>query len=358
MMARADSNNFNPIRLFAAWLVLFSHSYHLSGQPYAEPLMRLTGNQMTFGTFAVGVFFAISGYLITGSAYSRSTLWSFLDARIRRIFPALIAVLLLSALVLGPLMTQLPLSDYFASSAVATYVLRNAALWRLQFELPGVFAANPYGAAVNGSLWTLPIEFGLYLAVGAAVWLLRQLGQGGSRLLPCIAAATACVLAWGLLLSGRHSGLFLLLPYFMVGALCQLWRAQLPLHGGVALALGLLWAAVTALELPGFAVVACLAISYGSLWIGRHPHWILPFSTERVGDLSYGVYLYAFPLQQTLIALGVATPGMLTLAATPLALAFAWLSWHAVEERFLAPRRRGSHPVPAPSVAPLQKAGS
>ncbi|UGQ47641.1 acyltransferase family protein [Massilia endophytica] len=358
MIARADNNNFNPIRLAAAWLVLFSHSYHLSGLPYAEPLMRLTGNQMTFGTFAVGVFFAISGYLITGSAYSRSSLRSFLDARIRRIFPALIAVLLLTALVLGPLMTLLPLSDYFASSAVATYVLRNAALLRLQYELPGVFAGNPYGAAVNGSLWTLPIEFGLYLAVGAAVWLLRRTGQGGSRLLPGIAAAAACLLAWGLLLSGRSSGTYLLIPYFMVGALCQLWRGWLPLHGGAAAALGLLWAAAAAFELPGFAVFACLAISYGALWIGRHPRWILPFSTERWGDLSYGVYLYAFPIQQTLVALGVAGPAAVTLAATPLVLACAWLSWHLVEARCLAPRRRGSHPVPAPGVAPLQKAGS
>lgn len=335
--AQAPLNNFNVIRLVAAWLVLFSHSYHLVGQGGREPLMALTGGKMTLGTLAVGVFFVISGYLITASAYARPGLRPFLAARVRRIFPALALVVLLCALVLGPVMTTLAGAEYFAAPAVLTYVARNLTLWRLQYELPGVFAANPYGAAVNGSLWTLPIEFALYLAIGCGVAALRLIGRARDLALPLAALGLACVAGWALVLHGTRSGAALLVPYFMLGAGYRLARRWLPLRGALAALLLLVWAVGAWRDAPWFPVAACLAISYGTLWLALHPRWVVPLDTARVGDLSYGIYLFAFPWQQTLLALLPQRDPLVLCALASLAtLPCAWLSWHLVEQRFVA----------------------
>ena len=345
--ATLPRNNFGLIRLLAAWLVLFSHSYHLTGSGGAEPLMLLSGGKMTFGTLAVGVFFSISGYLITASAYTRPGLAVFLQARVRRIFPALILVVVLSALVLGVAMSTLTPNEYFARPKVWTYIARNISLLRLQYDLPGVFAATPYGPAVNGSLWTLPIEFALYLAVGGTVWTLRQLRRQDALWLPLLLAAAVCFVCWGLVLRGSQSGAALLVPYFMLGAVCRIARRHLPMHGTIATALALALVAVVYADSSLFPVAASLTISYGTLWIARHEHWIAPLDLSRVGDLSYGIYLFAFPLQQTVIALGLADgPLALCLAASALTLPAAWLCWHGLEQHFVdvAPVSPPRHP--------------
>lgn len=354
--ALVPANNFNVIRLVAAWLVLFSHGYHLTGFGAAEPLLLLTNGKMTLGTLAVGVFFSISGYLITASAFARPSFLSFLNARARRIFPALSLVVILCALLLGPMMSTLDMAQYFSSPSPLTYVLRNLSLFHLQWGLPGVFAATPYGAVVNGSLWTLPIEFALYLAVGVGVLGLRKLGWQQGLLLPLLAICGVCLLCWFFVLRGSQSGAALLIPYFMLGAAARLCH-RLPLRGAVAAALLAVLLLGELAELKTFPVLASCTISYSTLWLARHPQWVLPFSTERIGDLSYGIYLFAFPVQQTIVALGLArTPSMLTLVATLLVLPLAWATWHGIERRWVQTRPpRGEAAVkldtaPAPAV--------
>ncbi|MET3132125.1 peptidoglycan/LPS O-acetylase OafA/YrhL [Oxalobacteraceae bacterium GrIS 1.11] len=342
--ASTQGNNFNLIRLLAAWLVLFSHSYHLTGFGAAEPLYHLTAEKLTFGTLAVGVFFSISGYLITASAYARASFVEFLIARMRRIFPALIAVVLLSALLLGPAMSSLGAADYFANHAALTYIIRNITMFRLQYTLPGVFETNPLSAAVNGSLWTLPVEFSLYLAVGGGVLVLRRLGLLKRSVLPLCALAATCLWCWYAVLHGSKSGTLLLVPYFMLGAICRICRDRLLLNGWVGIALWIALALSMLVEWNVFPIVAGIAISYNTLWIARHPRWVLPFNTERIGDLSYGIYLFAFPVQQTIIALHpAATPMLLCALATLLVVPLAWLTWHGIEQRFVASR------APAPA---------
>jgi enterobacterial common antigen flippase len=334
-----SADNFNFLRLLAAWLVLFSHAYHLTGAAAAEPLLVLTSGKMTLGTLAVGMFFSISGYLITGSAYARSSLRSFLSARFRRIFPGLAVVVALSALALGPLMTSLNFTEYFSNTLVLTYVLRNLSLFHLQYGLPGVFDATPYGAVVNGSLWSLPIEFALYLATGASVVALRVLGWLRRPLIPLLAIAVTSLTCWYLVLQGSTSGAALLIPYFMLGSAFRLSQRGLALQG--AIAASLLVAVMLGLlaNWKVFPVLACCAISYCTLWLAGHRTWIVPFNAERIGDLSYGIYLFAFPVQQTILALGLAhTPEMLTLVATLLVLPLAWATWHGIERRFVLAR--------------------
>lgn len=334
-----SADNFNFLRLLAAWLVLFSHAYPLTGAGAAEPLLALTSGKMTLGTLAVGMFFSISGYLITGSAYARSSFGSFLSARVRRIFPALTVVVVLSAIALGPLMTSLSLIHYFSNTSVLTYVLRNLSLFHLQYGLPGVFDATPYGAVVNGSLWTLPIEFALYLAIGASVFGLRLLGWQQRPLIPLLAIGAISLTCWYLLLQGSTSGAVLLIPYFMLGSACRLSRRWLAFKGVIAASLLAMAMLGSLANWKIFPMLASCAISYGTLWFAGNRNWIVPFNAERIGDLSYGIYLFAFPVQQTVLALGLAhTPEMLALVATLLVLPLAWGTWRGIERHFVRAR--------------------
>jgi peptidoglycan/LPS O-acetylase OafA/YrhL len=158
-------NNFDLIRLFAAALVVFSHSCILTDGNYShEPLSILTGGSYALGRIAVDIFFVISGFLITMSFESTNSLPNFLWKRCLRIFPALIVLLFLTTFIIGPIATALPLHEYFSRDDTYAY-LTNVRLFRLQYSLPRVFENNPYPNAVNGSLWTLAYEFVCYLLV-------------------------------------------------------------------------------------------------------------------------------------------------------------------------------------------------
>ncbi len=154
-------NSFDLLRLLAAAAVVFHHVAPLSGRP----AQRLFSTD--FGELGVGVFFVISGYLVTASWRRTPRLWTFLKKRLLRIEPALVASLAVTALVLGAFATTLPPADYFRAPQVWLYVVRNALLYPVTYELPGVFTHNPLPAVVNGSLWTLRLEFSFYLGVAA-----------------------------------------------------------------------------------------------------------------------------------------------------------------------------------------------
>ena len=160
-------NNFDFIRFVAAAMVIFSHTYAVLKDNSSEPLSGATGF-ITFGSLAVEIFFIVSGYLVCKSLLMRSSPLAFVEARILRIFPALIICCASCTLVLGPILTRLPLGEYFGAAQTWHYLFDNATLLKLQWFLPGVFEHNPLPGVVNGSLWTLPTEFKMYLALLAA----------------------------------------------------------------------------------------------------------------------------------------------------------------------------------------------
>jgi len=162
------TNHFDVIRLIASILVVFSHSFNLShgkvlGKQY-EPLMQLSRGKITLGGIAVLVFFVISGFLITASFDKDKNLLSFFRKRCLRIYPGLIVVVILTAFVLGPLMTELPLWDYFKNPETYSYLLNNIGFIRYQDFLPGVFQYNIVPNYINGSLWTLKYELLCYIS--------------------------------------------------------------------------------------------------------------------------------------------------------------------------------------------------
>ena len=349
------NNNFHLLRMVAASAVLFSHAFPLStGARQDEPLRAALG--CTFGSIAVDLFFLISGMLVTLSLVRRGSAVEFAKARFFRIWPGLIAAILFVMLLIGPAVTTLSPSDYFTSRHTMKYLLFNMFLLRGASDLPGVFSTNPWPDAVNGSLWTLPAEVRCYLALLAVWFAVRQLNWTGARLRQ-VATAVWVVLfawfAWTLRSSTVEESPLHLWLMFSSGTLLYLYREHIvmsPLHLAGALALLVLSAG----HAMAFGLVYALALPYVMLCAAYLPRGAI-LQYNRLGDYSYGVYIYAYPVQQTLMHLqpGLGPIGLFA-ASMAVTLALAVLSWHLIEKpamRLARPRRERA-PVVAATTTP------
>jgi len=351
-------NNFDALRLVAAVSVVFSHSFLIAeGTQDHEWLIRLTGNQSILGLVGVFVFFAVSGFLVTQSFEQTGDLWRFLAKRALRIFPGLFVATLLSAFVLGPLVTTLPLGAYLSRVEPYQYVIGNTLLDQTVHELPGVaFVNNPVGLEINGSLWTLRLEFAMYLMV-LVLGLLRWLSLRTAMAL--LAFGIACLHfemlypleKWGWFFE-LLSGWGWLVGFFAAGMVLYKLRHTRIFDGRVALVA--LAGLVLSVPLRQFIVLFPLFGCYLALWLALTPR--LPvISAARFGDLSYGIYIYGWPAEAAVIWLfgGRAAWWQVFLLALPAAATLAFLSWHLVERRALR-LKPGSKRAPA---APRREAG-
>lgn len=325
-------NNFNLIRIVAAGAVVVSHAFPIAlGEGTPEPFQQATGRSL--GWIAVAIFFAISGFLITRSFDRKSRITRWLSARVMRLFPALIVVLALTALVYGPIFTTLPIGMYFSDPATYAYIPRNLSLAFLQFELPGVFVGNPLPGAINGSLWTLVHEVACY----AGVLALGLSGMLASRRRFAVFLAIYFTAVFATALSAIEASLphrlvtfrDLSLP-FVFGIMLYRWRAHVPLSWIAGAALGGFAWLMSGTPYFDFAFVA--AIAYATFLIAYRVTG--PVRTyNRAGDYSYGLYIYAFPVQQAVAALtGDHGPAHNMIVSLPATLLLAVLSWHWVEK--------------------------
>jgi len=314
-------NNFNLIRLIAAWAVIYGHSYAVSAENGQDVIIQLLGFKFA-GGIAVDVFFVISGFLIAASL-ERNRLPSFLISRALRILPGLVVCIAVCAFVIGPLLTTVP--DYWHRPEVWKYFLLNASLSKnTQYFLPGVFETLR-SHAINGSLWSLPIEARLYLWLGL-IGLLSL--NRASRFNPIF----ILLITVGFLLLTRSplppdkSNLAYCRAFFFVGAFAWINRASIPLSWPLLFAILVLAAGLHGTD--NFYIGYFLALSYGTLFLAFVPK--LPIIRHH--DLSYGLYLYGWPSQQLVQTLAPTTGALMnTLWATLLAGMFAAASWFLVE---------------------------
>ena len=339
-VAGGRDNNFNLIRMIAASGVLVSHAFPIaSGTATRQPFEDLTG--YTLGWICVAVFFAISGFLITRSFDRTSRLENWFSARVMRLFPALLVVTVLTALIYGPVFTRLALADYARDLQTLTYVPRNVTLAKLQYDLPGVFLDHPYPRAINGSLWTLIHEVVCYFGVFLA-GILGALRSKRFFALLC-SAYFAAYFATGFapladVLPSKLAAFRMLSYPFVIGMMLYVWRDRVVLSWLVAAAL-----AAAAAVLHGtwlFQPLFVLAIAYATFVLAYRPGGFVRRYND-LGDFSYGMYVFAFPVQQAAIALaGPMTPAMNMAVAFPVTLLLAIISWHVVEKPALD-RRHG-----------------
>ena len=340
---RRRDNNLDALRLGGALLVVLGHSYVVLAKPMAPP--TIFGQPLH--ALGVHVFFIISGHLITKSWQRRPDWRSYFAARALRIFPALIVAVVLTAFVVGTVFTTLPTSDYLSDPSTWLY-LKNALLQPV-FGLPGVFVDLPYPYVLNGSLWTLPVEFACYLVVPLVLLLPRRLHVPAVGLFALISIALHLRVWPDVDVLGFFTSSSVGEPwiFFAGGMLCALLLERHAFRLDVAL-LGL------------FAVTIVSAVDAG---LGTYVLWaVLPYSTlalglastpvlrraSRYGDFSYGLYIYAFPVQQVVVAtLGVRGIAANAVAVVVATLVLAALSWHLVEAPALRVKTRFEKRFPA-----------
>jgi peptidoglycan/LPS O-acetylase OafA/YrhL len=321
----SSRNNFDLVRFGLAMTVCLVHASVLSAQPALAIIQQLLSSEV-----AVQGFFAVSGFLIVMSYERSSSLKSYAEKRVRRLVPAYITVIVLSAIVLRPLSSA---PEFYFTHDWWAYLAANLSYLNfLHLDLPGVFQDNVL-TAVNGALWTLKIEIAFYIAVPLLIWAIRRVGAA-----PVVVVTYLLSTAYALRVQGslQHQ-----LPgelrFFMAGTACYYGWPVLQQH----------WKAIA-------AAAACVLVADKFLPLGLLTPAAVGVLTicagmfcflgdfGRYGDFSYGVYILHFPIIQTLTQVGVFawSPWCGLLLAVAIALLGAMILWHTIESRFL--HRHGS----------------
>ena len=335
---QSRNNNFNLIRFISASLVLYSHHFILVNTGNnIEPFSNVG---MTLGQIAVDIFFITSGLLITASYYANTSLLSFVRARILRIYPALIICVLFCILIVGTIYTTLPLSEYFSDPQTFKFLKRNSLLINdITYELPGVFTENHVKNAINGSLWTLPYEVKMYAILPLILiftgfiskklnitWLVKYL--------LLVLTVASIILNTFNQDNGVIDHFTRLFSLFFTGASVYLWRDKIHLSWK-AFFLCFIALVFAYFSPKHFLLIYSFCLPYILLVVAYAPSgFIRKFNT--FGDYSYGIYIYAFPVQQSLVAIKPELSNFaIFLLSFVITILLAIMSWHFIERPFL-----------------------
>jgi peptidoglycan/LPS O-acetylase OafA/YrhL len=340
------NNGLNLVRLVLAAAVLVAHGWYIAGDGVGP---QLAGENM--GGWAVFGFFAISGYLITGSRLTKP-LGHYIVHRVARIFPAFLVNLVVTAVVFAPVgywWLHRTLDGFLTTPTTPiAYVISNVTLRINAYDVAGTPGGIPYPGAWNGSLWSLYYEFLCYVVVAVlgSISIFRRSAWAMTGAFAVSVAAHAGM-SWLVPYTQGHVDvvyLAKLLPFFLGGGILYMVRERLPLTWPLALA-----AAATSLALTLWLgswgpQLSGILIAYVILWVGA----VLPCpAVIRRHDVSYGVYIYAFPVQQLLATAGAHqwNLALFDLVAFVCTLPFAIASWLLIERRVMRRARTSTTPA-------------
>jgi peptidoglycan/LPS O-acetylase OafA/YrhL len=330
-----NKNNLDCLRLILASIVAFFHCYALSNIPALSPLGRYLSPH-----FAVKGFFVISGMLIYRSYIRSSSIRSYLEKRVRRIYPAYFTIIALAALLLPLTSASFPAHSF--GFGYWKYIAANLVFLNfLAPNLPGVFTANSL-SGVNGALWTLKIEVAFYLFVPVIHFFCRRYG---TKLVIGILMVLSSIWKYGFIfLAAAHPDHPLYakmdvqfpaqLVYFLAGIVLLTAFDHLKHY---FLAISVL--AISLYLVDHFFTGEKLDLLWISGVVFAFGFWHYLGNFSKYGDFSYGVYIVHWPILQTLISFRLADKlPPLAFLALSLFLIFlaALLMWHLVEKRFLA----------------------
>lgn len=324
-------NHFNLCRLLGALYIAFAHSVLISGlEPYyLEHNPRYLHLLAFIGHNALRLFFVFSGVLVAMSLDTRRSLSGYAAARILRIFPPLLLVCAVTVFVLGPLTTERPLTAYFADIRTWAYLpLAGSGLFVP--DLPGVFESVPWATRINPPLWTLRYEIIFYVLLVLA----SLAGLLSRARLPLLLAATLAVyllLTFGTTLRGDEfiDSMTRFGMSFMLGVGIYHYRHAIPVTIWWVVPFGLATLlARNTLWVELFSTFAATALVF---WVGLGVKGPL-LRYNGVGELSYSVYIWHWPVGQTLIGLFPQLHAwQLFLLIAPCAVTIAFVSWRFVE---------------------------
>lgn len=346
-----NNNAFGFLRLILAVSVIFSHSFPLGGFG-VDGLESFTKGQYTIGLVSVAMFFVLSGFLICRSALNSPSVPRFLWHRFLRIYPGYWMCLVVCACVFAPLIALAEFGEFWKvffapRNSPQSYMLGNVGLLHLNgfsiggflfiepASIAGLLHNNPMRGIFNGSLWTLPFEVTCYLAVAtlAAVGVLRRARWVVLGLFTGLWGLYAfdCIDPEGFCRCFPYPGirqLVMLCLFFSAGCLCFLYREKIP-HSFAAFVISLIVLGVS-LPVGMFGLVAPVAMTYAFLWLA----FTFPLRRfDKRGDFSYGLYIYAFPVQQGLVTLRIHEEGFgaYFLCSLLLTSVLAFLSYRLIE---------------------------
>ena len=346
-------NNFHLIRFIAASLVLYGHCYPLTGRGNYDYITIASQGIFPTSHMGVCIFFIVSGFLVSqslqrsiliNSESNINTILDFLWKRILRIFPALIVVLLLSVFILGPICTSLSVNQYLLSSGTYQYFKLIKLYPFVENELPGIFKNNPE-TAVNGSLWTLPYEVTMYLFL-VFLQMINLFQNRKVLLLLSLTILPIIVYVYfnfspNTLIPILHLQLLHILEFgifFMFGSIMFLFKDKIPFKFVYFIIMIFLWFGLGMMHVTSsvlIKIISFFALPYIVLYLSHLKGRINNFS--KLGDFSYGIYIYAYPVQQMLISFYGVNLGVTKLffLSSLIVLPLSALSWFLVEERTL-----------------------
>jgi peptidoglycan/LPS O-acetylase OafA/YrhL len=335
---RGSTNGFDYLRIVLAVAVIGWHSVSTSYGAGAELAFYVTWIRSIVYPI-LPMFFVLGGFLVAGSLFRTRSFSEYFLLRVLRFVPALFAVVTLSAVVLGPLLTTEVLPAYFFNKEFFAYFLNVFAYFK--GELPGVFTDNPAPRTVNVSLWTIPWEFGCSIALFAIMFFREELR---SRALAAVTVVALIAIPTLLIALGRGASLYLRPPghllalCFMTGTCVYVFRHRIPFN----FSLFVCCAALSLLLFAGVrsAYFAIIPITYVTIYLGvLNPP---KYGFMKGADLSYGIYLYGFVVQQTLMFLFPAARvwWINWTISTVLAALCASISWHLIEGPIMKHKRQ------------------
>lgn len=329
-------NNFDFLRLVFASSVIISHSYPLSANE--EFIGRWSNGQTDLGQFSVNVFFAISGYLIIQSLKRSQNIFDYLWKRILRLFPALIILLVLTMLIL-PFLYQGE-SNIFKEKSYWHYLLGGLSLYDVRFNVNGIFENNPYPKAINGSLWTLSYEFTMYVALmllyyvkNQKLWLYLLIAAFMISYLAFLIRPTLLSHIFAIIKLGSEN-VYRLASYFILGAVLSLLNFSK--INKIYVRFILLIILLISVPLHIFQYVQPFVLPILIIFIGVLETKYISSIGKKLGDISYGMYIYGFFVQQLLMYFFDFSLYTLMLLSLCLTFIPAYFSWHLIEKKALA----------------------
>lgn len=325
---------FDYLRLTLALSIIVWHSVTICYGPSAEAYFW-TGPPRPLVALLLPSFFGLSGFLVAGSL-ERNNIPEFLTLRVTRIFPALAVEVLISAIIIGPLLTSVAWREYFSSYQFFSYFLN--LLGDIHYFLPGLFASNPTQKYVNAQLWTVPVELYCYLILTASsIFGVLKIQSGLFVGALCIVVILTLGPQFGLtpLPSLVPDAIFLTVS-FLFGVSLYVMRCRIA-YSRLLFSISLCMYIVLCMN-RNFIYLSALPLTYVIIFVGlQNPPKI---SLLRGADYSYGVYLYGYPLQQSVSYLFPSHRVWYVnaLSGVALALVLAFLSWTFVESKVIRHR--------------------
>ncbi len=316
-----------------------THSYSLTGIEEHDWLWIITHGQVFFSWFGIRGIFVISGFLIFQSLTRCNDLYDFYWKRILRLFPAFAVVLFITVL-LGPFVYESS-TPYLKNKSVWTYIGNNLSLYNMQFDIAGIFDNNRYKSIINGSVWTRPFEFTMYIAVSLLFFFRRRkltviMFLGGLYLILAV-----LTIFYRSELQQMH---FVLLNwyiielgvYFVAGALFAACGVEnIPMvYINISFWVSVLVSILTT-QLLVFGYLIVLLIPLLTITFCLRPFTGISNIQDKIGDLSYGIHLYGFPVQQTLVYFFELDYLGLMVSSLAISAFFAYFSYHLIERRIV-----------------------